>query len=48
LRRAGLVSTRREGNWIYYSLELDGLGVAREFIDQLEQSVHTPHSADAW
>jgi ArsR family transcriptional regulator len=47
LRRAGLVSTRREANWVYYSAEPEGLGVAREFIDQLEQSIHTPHSADS-
>jgi DNA-binding transcriptional ArsR family regulator len=47
LRRAGLVSTRREGNWVYYSAELDGLEVARDFIDQLEHSIHTPHGADS-
>ena len=47
LRRAGLVSARREGRWIYYSAELDALEVAREFIDQLEGSMRTPHSADS-
>jgi ArsR family transcriptional regulator, arsenate/arsenite/antimonite-responsive transcriptional repressor len=47
LRRAGLVSTRRDGNWVYYSAELDGLDVARDFIDQLQRSIHTPHSADS-
>jgi ArsR family transcriptional regulator len=47
LRRAGLVATRREGSWVYYSAELDALEVAREFIDQLERSIHTPHSADS-
>jgi ArsR family transcriptional regulator len=47
LRRAGLVSTRREANWVYYSVDLDGLGVAREFMDALEQSIHTPHAADS-
>jgi ArsR family transcriptional regulator len=47
LRRAGLVSTRRDGNWVYYTAELDGLDVAREFIDQLQRSIHTPHSADS-
>lgn len=46
LRRAGLVTTRREGSWIYYSAELDALEVAREFLDQLEHSIHTPHPAD--
>jgi ArsR family transcriptional regulator, arsenate/arsenite/antimonite-responsive transcriptional repressor len=47
LRRAGLVSTRRDGNWVYYSADLEGLGVARDFIEQLEGSIHTPHTADA-
>jgi ArsR family transcriptional regulator len=46
LRRAGLVTTRREGTWIYYSVEEEALAVAREFIDQLERSLHTPHEAD--
>ena len=46
LRRAGLVTTRREGTWIYYSVEEDALEVARDFIDQLGRSLHTPHEAD--
>jgi ArsR family transcriptional regulator len=46
LRRAGLVTTRREGTWIYYSVEEEALRIAREFIDQLERSLHTPHEAD--
>jgi DNA-binding transcriptional ArsR family regulator len=47
LRRAGLVSTRREGRWVYYSADLDALQVAREFIDQLERSTRAPHAADS-
>ena len=46
LRSAGLVSSRREGRWVY-SADLDALGLAREFIDQLEASMRTPHRADA-
>jgi ArsR family transcriptional regulator, arsenate/arsenite/antimonite-responsive transcriptional repressor len=46
LRRAGLVTTRREGTWIYYSLEKEALAIAREFIDQLEHSLRSPHEAD--
>ena len=46
LRRAGLVTTRREGTWIYYSVEEEALRTARDFIDQLEGSLHTPHEAD--
>jgi ArsR family transcriptional regulator, arsenate/arsenite/antimonite-responsive transcriptional repressor len=46
LRRAGLVTTRREGTWVYYSVEEEALAAAREFIDQLEHSLRTPHEAD--
>jgi ArsR family transcriptional regulator, arsenate/arsenite/antimonite-responsive transcriptional repressor len=46
LRRAGLVTTRREGTWVYYSLDEEALAVAREFLDQLEHSLRTPHEAD--
>lgn len=46
LRRAGLVTTRREGTWIYYSVDEEALEIAREFIDQLARSLHTPHEAD--
>jgi DNA-binding transcriptional ArsR family regulator len=46
LRRAGLVTTRREGTWIYYSVDEDALRTARDFIDKLERSLHTPHVAD--
>jgi ArsR family transcriptional regulator len=46
LRRAGLVTTRREGTWIYYSVDEEALAVAREFIDQLELSLRRPHEAD--
>jgi ArsR family transcriptional regulator, arsenate/arsenite/antimonite-responsive transcriptional repressor len=46
LRRAGLVTTRREGTWVYYSLEEEALAVAREFLDQLEHSLRALHEAD--
>ena len=46
LRKAGLVTTRREGTWVYYSASEEALQVAREFIDQLETSLRTPHAAD--
>jgi ArsR family transcriptional regulator, arsenate/arsenite/antimonite-responsive transcriptional repressor len=46
LRRAGLVTTRREGTWVYYSVEEEALEVAREFVDQLGRSLHTPHETD--
>jgi ArsR family transcriptional regulator len=46
LRRAGLVSSRREGAWVYYETSEEMLAVAREFIDQLGTSLRTPHEAD--
>jgi ArsR family transcriptional regulator len=46
LRRAGLVTTRREGTWIYYAVDEEAIATARDFIDQLERSLHTPHEAD--
>jgi len=46
LRRAGILTTRREGTWIYYSVDPDALGLASDFVDQIEQSLHRPHAAD--
>jgi ArsR family transcriptional regulator len=46
LRRAGLVSARREGTWVYYETSQEMLAVAREFLDQLGTSLRTPHEAD--
>ena len=46
LRRAGLVSARREGAWVYYSTSEEMLAVAREFLDQLAASLRIPHEAD--
>jgi DNA-binding transcriptional ArsR family regulator len=46
LRRAGLVSVRREGTWAYYDLDADALDVAREFVDSLEGSRRPIRVAD--
>jgi ArsR family transcriptional regulator len=46
LRRAGLVSARRDRNWVYYSVETEALDAARDFVDQLEQSMALPHAPD--
>jgi ArsR family transcriptional regulator len=46
LRRAGLVSARRESTWVYYETSQEMLAVAREFLDQLGSSLRTPHEAD--
>ena len=45
LRDAGLV-TRREGRWVYYTLDEEALDAARDFLDELHHSVHRPHAAD--
>ncbi len=46
LRRAGLVSSRREGTWVYYETSEEMLAAALEFLDQLAASLRTPHEAD--
>jgi ArsR family transcriptional regulator, arsenate/arsenite/antimonite-responsive transcriptional repressor len=46
LRRAGLVTSRREGAWVYYETSAEMLTVARDFLDQLEGSMRRPHAAD--
>jgi ArsR family transcriptional regulator, arsenate/arsenite/antimonite-responsive transcriptional repressor len=46
LRRAGLVSSRREGAWVYYETSDEMLAVAHEFLEQLGTSLRTPHEAD--
>lgn len=46
LRRAGLVSSRREGTWVYYETSEQMLAAALEFLDQLAASLRTPHEAD--
>jgi len=46
LRRAGLVSARRQGAWVYYQTSEDMLAVCREFLEQLGASLHTPHETD--
>jgi ArsR family transcriptional regulator len=46
LRRAGIVSARREGTWVYYETSEELLAVVREFLDQLGASLQTLHEAD--
>jgi ArsR family transcriptional regulator, arsenate/arsenite/antimonite-responsive transcriptional repressor len=46
LRRAGLVSSRREGTWVYYQLNEDTLAIATSFVEQVKGSAHVPHEAD--
>jgi DNA-binding transcriptional ArsR family regulator len=46
LRRAGLVQSRREGRWVYYSVSETALDAAHGFLDDLKDSIHRPHVAD--
>jgi ArsR family transcriptional regulator, arsenate/arsenite/antimonite-responsive transcriptional repressor len=46
LRRAGLVSSRREGNWVYYSTNTEALEAAQEYLEELRATMRVPHLAD--
>ena len=46
LRRANLVESRREGRWVYYSVNEAALEAARGFLEDLSGSLHRPHAAD--
>ena len=46
LRHAGLVESRREGRWVYYSINENALDAAHGFLDDLKESMRRPHVAD--
>jgi DNA-binding transcriptional ArsR family regulator len=46
LRKAGLVESRREGRWVYYTINESALDAAGGFLDDLKASMHRPHVAD--
>jgi ArsR family transcriptional regulator len=46
LFRAGLLQRRREGRWVYYSIDEGALDTAGEFLDALKASMRRPHVAD--
>lgn len=46
LRRAGLVTSRRDGTWVYYTVEKEALEIAREFLDSVETSLNWIRAAD--
>jgi ArsR family transcriptional regulator, arsenate/arsenite/antimonite-responsive transcriptional repressor len=47
LRRAGLITGRREGRWVYHSVDQEALDAARGFLEELNASLRRPHSADS-
>jgi ArsR family transcriptional regulator len=46
LRRAGLLESRRDGRWVYYTISEPVLDAALGFLDDLKASMHRPHPAD--
>jgi DNA-binding transcriptional ArsR family regulator len=46
LRRAGLLTSRREGKWVYYSLEFDTLSATGGCLDELLSAARAPHLTD--
>jgi ArsR family transcriptional regulator len=46
LRKAGLVESRREGRWVYYTVNEATLDAAHGYLEDLKASMHSPHVAD--
>jgi ArsR family transcriptional regulator, arsenate/arsenite/antimonite-responsive transcriptional repressor len=46
LRKAGLVESRREGRWVYYTVGEIALDAAHGYLEELKASMHRPHVAD--
>jgi ArsR family transcriptional regulator, arsenate/arsenite/antimonite-responsive transcriptional repressor len=46
LHRAGLVERRREGRWVYYSIDEGALDTVGEFLEAVKASMRRPHAAD--
>jgi ArsR family transcriptional regulator len=47
LRQAGVLTSRRQGSWVYYTADRDVLDAARDFLEQLEGSKRAPRLADS-
>jgi ArsR family transcriptional regulator, arsenate/arsenite/antimonite-responsive transcriptional repressor len=45
LKEAGLIEDRREGRWVYYSINLDALKELEELVRALKQSAKSAVSA---
>jgi ArsR family transcriptional regulator len=46
LRRLGLLTSRREGKWVYYSLDVGALSIVGGCLDGLLEAARTPNVAD--
>src|SRR5437870_5820436 len=42
LKEAGIITDRREGRWVYYSLDVNSLGEVKAIIDTLKPSRRLP------
>jgi ArsR family transcriptional regulator len=47
LRRAGLLDSRRDSRWVYYTVNEAAIDAAAAFLDDLNASMRRPHVADA-
>ncbi len=45
LKEAGLVNDRRDGRWVYYSLDREGLEALRDELDALARAASSGESA---
>jgi ArsR family transcriptional regulator, arsenate/arsenite/antimonite-responsive transcriptional repressor len=46
LRKAGLVESRRDGRWVYYTVGEAALDAVHGYLEDLKASMHRPHVAD--
>jgi DNA-binding transcriptional ArsR family regulator len=46
LRRVGLLESRRDGRWVYYTVNEPVFDAALGFLEDLKASMHRPHPAD--
>ncbi|MFL5839169.1 MAG: ArsR/SmtB family transcription factor [Thermoleophilaceae bacterium] len=46
LRQAGLIRGRRDGRWVYHTVDQERLDAARDFLNEVSASLHRPHVAD--
>jgi ArsR family transcriptional regulator len=46
LCRAGLLHRRREGRWVYFTVDEDAVDLVAGFLDDVKASMRRPHLAD--
>lgn len=48
LKEAGLVTARRQGRWVYYSLNGHELGAIRELIEEMQPARRSLRAVSRW